>query len=305
MIYRQMPALGDPLFREWFYGRWGRENAVISATARRAEYPAFTQLLSVKMATGGSEDYFVDNRRIRVDDDTYLILNHGRRYGSLIDAAQPVRSFSVFFHSEVAHGVRDALSRTPEAQLGDPAIDPAAQPPEFDERLREHDVAVTPVLRHIQLVIDAGGGGDDWLEEQLHFLMGRLLRVEGRRQGTHELIASAKPATRRELLRRIGLGTTFIHTHYCEAIGLAEIARAALLSPYYFLRTFKAVYGITPSTYLNRKRTTAALRLLAHTNWTLTEVAEQVGFGSRTTLFRHLRAGGHKPPERPARNYGR
>jgi AraC-like DNA-binding protein len=297
MIYRQMPALGDPRFRERFYSRWGRESAVISASARRAEYPDFTQLLSVKMASGGGEDYFVDGRRLRVDDDTYLVLNDGRRYRSLINAAQPVRSFSVFFRSGLAQEVRDALCRPPAAQLADLSAD-RTKPPEFDERLREHDTTVTPVLRHIQRVIDAGGGGDDWLEEQLQFLIGRMLRVEGGRQRTDELIPSAKPATRRELLRRIGLGTAFIHTHYSEAIGLAEIARAALLSPFYFLRTFRAVHGITPLTYLNRKRTAAALRLLAQSKWTLTEVAALVGFGSRTTLFRHLRASAHRPLER-------
>jgi AraC-like DNA-binding protein len=291
MIYREMPPLGDRSFRESFYSRWGRESAAISATARRAQYPDYTQLLSVKMATGGSEDYFVDGRRIRVDDDTFLILNEGRRYGSLINALQPVHSFSVFFRPGLIQEVQDALCRPTEAQLADPAAD-RSRPPEFDERLREHDTTITPVLRHIQRVIDAGEGDGGWLEEQLHFLIDRMLRLEGRQRLTHELIASAKPATRRELHRRIGLGVTFIHSHYGEPIGLRDIARAAHLSPFHFLRTFKAIYGTTPSVYLNRKRTAVALRLVRKSGWTLTEVAEMVGFGNRSTLFRHLRASG-------------
>jgi hypothetical protein len=96
MIYREMPPLWDASFRERFYSRWGRESAAISASARHAEYPDYTQLLSVKVATGGSEDYFVDGRRLRVDDHTFLVLNDGRRYASLINALQPVHSFSVF-----------------------------------------------------------------------------------------------------------------------------------------------------------------------------------------------------------------
>jgi AraC-like DNA-binding protein len=296
MIYREMPPLGDRSFRESFYGRWGRENAAISATARRAQYPDYTQLLSVKMATGGSEDYFVDGRRIRVDDDTFLILNEGRRYGSLIKALQPVHSFSVFFRPGLTQEVHDALCRPTEALLADPAVD-RSRPPEFDEGLREHDTTVTPVLRHIQRVIDAGEGDGGWLEEQLHFLIDRMLRLEGRQRLTHELIASAKPAIRRELHRRIDLGVTFIQSHYCEPIGLRDIARAAHLSPFHFLRTFKAIHGITPSVYLNRKRTAVALRLLRESGRTLTEVAETVGFGNRTTLFRHLRASGQRPFE--------
>jgi AraC-like DNA-binding protein len=300
MIYREMPPLRDASFRERFYRRWGRESAAISASARHAEYPDYNQLLSIKMATGGSEDYFVDGRRIRVDDDTFLILNDGRRYASLIDALQPVHSFSIFFRPGLAQEVRDALCRPPEGQLEDPSAD-RSRPPEFDERLQEHDPTVTPVLRYIQRVIDAGEAEDGWLEEQLHFLISRMLRLEARRCLADPLIASAKPATRRELHRRIGLGVSFIHTHYHEPIGLRDIARAAHLSPFHLLRTFKAVHGITPSTYLSRKRTVVALRLMRESRWTLTEVADLVGFGNRTTLFRHLRACGRRVECRPRR----
>ena len=271
MIYREMPPLWDLAFRARFYNHWGRESAVISATTRRAEYPDYTQLLSIKMMTGGSEDYFVDGRRICVDDDTYLILNAGRRYASRIDAMHRAHSFSVFFRPGLAEEVQDSLLRPTEALLVDPAGD-RRDSIEFDERLREHDRTVTPVLRHIRQAVDAGAGEDGWVEEQLHFLLGRMLRLERRQRRARELIPSTKPATRR------------------EPIGLQDVARAAHLSPFHFLRTFKALHGVTPSTYLNRKRTGAALRLISEAKWTLTEIAELVGFGSRTTLFRQLRA---------------
>ena len=289
MIYREMPPLWDRAFRERFYTRWGRESAVISATTRRVEYPDYTQLLSIKMITGGSEDYFVDGRRVCVDDDTYLILNAGRRYASRIDAMHPVHSFSIFFPPGLAAEVQDSLARSTEALLADPAGD-GRHLIEFDERLREHDTTVTPVLRHIQQAVDAGVSDHGWIEEQLHFLIGRMLRLENRQRGARELIPSTKPATRRELHRRIGLGVTFIHTHFSEPIRLKDMARASHLSPFHFLRTFKALHGVTPSTYLSRKRTGAAVRLISEAKWTLTEIAELVGFGSRTTLFRHLRA---------------
>jgi AraC family transcriptional regulator len=287
-IYREMPPLWDRAFRERFYARWGRENAVISALSRRAEYPDYTQLLSVKMMSGGNEDYFVDGRRIRVDDDTYLILNAGRRYASRIDALQAAHSFSVFFRPALAADVRATLLRSPERLLADPAAEAGA--PEFDERLREHDGCVSPVLRHIQRAVDAGEADELWLEEQLHFLIGRMLRLERRLQCAHELLPRAKPATRRELIRRIGLGVTFIHTHFREPLGLRDMARAAHLSPFHFLRSFKALHGVTPAAYLRRKRTRAAARLIGEGRFPLAQISELVGFGSRTTLFRQLRA---------------
>lgn len=286
-----MPPVWNAAFCERFLARWGRENAVISATTRRVEYPECTQLLSIKAVTGGSEDYFVNGHRIRVDDDTFLILNAGQSYGSLINAIDPVHSFSVFFTPELAQGVQDALLRSTDALLGDPSVD-RHPPPEFDEQLREHESTITPVLRHIQQVIDAGEGEDEdlWLEEQLQLLMARMLRLQVRERRACDLISAARPATRRELRRRVGLGATFIHTHFSEQIVLQDIARASHLSPFHFLRIFKEVHGMTPSTYLNRKRTCAALRLIRESKWTLTQIAELVGFGSRTTLYRQLRA---------------
>jgi len=52
-----MPPLWDRAFRVRFYTHWGRESAVISATTQRVEYPTTRSFLSIKMMTGGSEDY--------------------------------------------------------------------------------------------------------------------------------------------------------------------------------------------------------------------------------------------------------
>ena len=108
---------------------------------------------------------------------------------------------------------------------------------------------------------------------------------------THRVEGRCHPPRRhgRELHRRLRLGVTYIHTHYREAIALRQVAAAAHMSSFHFLRTFRAVYGVTPSVYLNRKRTEAAMRLIRDSGWPLTEVAEHVGFGSRTTLYRQLR----------------
>jgi len=66
-----------------------------------------------------------------------------------------------------------------------------------------------------------------------------MLRLERRQRRARELIPSTKPATRRELYRRIGLGRD-VHPHaFREPIGLKDVARAAHLSPFHFLRDFQ------------------------------------------------------------------
>jgi AraC-like DNA-binding protein len=286
VILTFMPPIWDPAFRPRFYERWGRESAVISARTRQAEYPEFQQLLSVKAAWGGAEEYFVDGQRIAVDDDTFLVLNAGRTYASSLKANEPVDSFSVFFRNGLIESVRRALVESTETLLDTPNREAGGEI-EFSEHLREHDRLVSPILRHIKAHVDAGSVDEVWLEEQLHFLAQRLLRLHERE--IHPT-PTRRAATRKELERRIGIAINYIHTHYQEPIGLEEIAAAAHLSPHHFLRAFKAARGITPSTFLNRKRTRVALRLMQRSRWPLTTIAYQAGFGSRTTLYRALRS---------------
>lgn len=288
MIYRAMPAVWDPRFRRKFYERWGHESAVISARTRRVEYSEFKQLLSIKAAAGGSENYFLDGRRVTVDDDTFAIFNTDRVYASSIDSLRPVHSFAIFFGRELAaqawHSMAKSGSSLDEAPLAELAL------PEFAERLYEHENLVSPVLRHIRRAVDAGPVDDAWLEEQLLFLLSRMLRLQRRTLCVEAAVPSRKPATRRELMRRLNLGVDFMQSRYRDAVLLKDIAAAAHLSPFHFLRVFKTVYLVSPSEYLSRKRSVAALRLLQESDWSMNEIAEHVGFGSRTSMYRHLRA---------------
>ena len=128
-----MPAVWDTGFREQFYARWGHESAVISARARRVEYPEFRQLLSIKAAFGGVEDYFLDGHRVSVDDDTFAIINAGRSYGSRIESLCPVHSFSVFFETRLVEQVWRTLAASTAGLLDDP-LGPPCGSIEFADR---------------------------------------------------------------------------------------------------------------------------------------------------------------------------
>src|SRR5262245_45712424 len=70
---------------------------------------------------------------------------------------------------------------------------------------------------------------------------------------------------------------------------LGDMARAAFLSRHHFLRLFKQIHEVTPHEYLQRKRTSVAARLLRSSQRQVDEVVKEVGFDSRSTLFRALR----------------
>jgi AraC-like DNA-binding protein len=79
--------------------------------------------------------------------------------------------------------------------------------------------------------------------------------------------------------------------HYADPLDLDELAAAAGVSKYHFLRAFAAVYGLTPAAYLAERRIERAQDLLRATNLTVTEVCMVVGYsslGSFSSKFRQL-----------------
>lgn len=76
-----------------------------------------------------------------------------------------------------------------------------------------------------------------------------------------------------------------------EGLALAEMAEIARLSPFHFLRVFRAMTGLTPRDFLAALRLQEAKRLLLTTGLSVTDVCFEVGYtslGTFTTRFTRL-----------------
>lgn len=81
----------------------------------------------------------------------------------------------------------------------------------------------------------------------------------------------------------------YIEAYLSNRIELPMLATIANLSVYHFAREFKRSTGVTPHSYLLRKRIERAKNMLAHTDYSLTEVALAAGFSDQSHLSRHFR----------------
>ncbi|HEY7642853.1 MAG TPA: AraC family transcriptional regulator [Steroidobacteraceae bacterium] len=290
LLLRALPRPGDLQrdcdYRRSFYAVWGKVNAILCASETEVAYIPYTQRLSVKACWGGSERYFIDNRTLTVDDDSYLIFNDQRKYSSTIHSARAVRTFSIFFRPGFAE---ETLGGMLTSQDGILDRETQRRSVEFSEHLRPHDRLVTPVLRYIAFHVEQGVDESQWYEEQLSFLLERMLSSHRLTAQAIESLAASRPGKRQELHRRLSWGRDFIHSNYQRPITIEDMSRAACLSKYHFIRLFHQLEGVTPYRYLQQKRVAAAQRLLATTALTHVEIAEQVGFDHRSTMFRHMR----------------
>lgn len=281
-------TLRNAAFRREFYQRWGKENWIVSGSTPYAEYNTYRQTLSLKTVQGGREHYHIGRRRLTVTDETWLVLNENREYSSVLEGRAEPFSFCLFFRPGMAGQIL-AAARQDYGRALDAGPETSSAPIEFAENLRPHDKGVASVLRFIRRHVDAGVDDLSWYEEQFNFLLGRIVRAEQALEHLPERLACVRSAKRRELIKRLGWATDFIHSNLHRELALGDVAGAAHLSQYHFLRVFRRVHGITPMTYLRIQRTQRALALLKSTRTDIGEIASQVGL-SRTSLWRAVRA---------------
>jgi AraC family transcriptional regulator len=290
MLLRTLPdfVAAHAEVQQSFNARWGRENCIVWGRARRSKFGPRTHSLSIRAAWGGEERCQFDGRTVAVDDDSFLILNNGRVCTTQIDAPHPVESFAIYFGPSLVERTYGAMTLSIEKALerGDAMVERSA---EFLESLQPHDKLVSPVLRFIRLHVLRGVDDESWYDEQLNFLIERMLTHRGGLIERIDALQLIRTSTRREIYRRISLATDYLHSNYRQPIDLDSLGKAACLSKYHFLRLFTRVHGITPHQYLLRKRAKTALRLLQTTPLDVCEIASSVGFAQRHALLRQMR----------------
>ena len=133
-------------------------------------------------------------------------------------------------------------------------------------------------------------GADDamWYTEHTALLYARLLQEQASNGASN--IPAIKLATRKELAHRVERSSQLILQAYRDpALSLDDMARAACVSRFHFIRIFKDTKGVTPMQYLAAIRMDAGMRLLRSCKLTISEIADAVGYIDRAAFARSFK----------------
>jgi len=153
---------------------------------------------------------------------------------------------------------------------------------EWDGRHR-HDLpdelsASDPMLRGLISSVAAASeaaASELYAESAATVLAVQLLIADG---------VTGRPVTPVNEDARVARAIDFMHAHLDQRLRLADIAEAAQLSAYHFLRVFKNGIGQTPSRYLTSLRVSEASRRLRSGSDPVTTIAYDCGFSSPAHL---------------------
>lgn len=256
---------------------FGTSNAVFSQTFRNYRTRVTGGPLSLKAVLHGTLSWQIDGRPYRVSESTYLLINSGQPYTIAYDEPATCTAFILLFRTGYLEEMAAAMRLTPDAMLDDPfrrarldfPVALHAGPSAFLTGLRAF--AVELCERHVTF--------DVW-ERRFHELGATLLRERRSCAPRPWRIQAIKPATRRELLRRVALGRDFLISMSDGPVTVGEAARAACISTFHFQRVFRQAFGLPPHAFLKHYRMHRASDLLRSTDMSVSEIARRVGFTS-------------------------
>src|SRR5678816_2095469 len=241
---------------------------------------------SVHAAWNGSYPLCVDGRALRVEEEVFLVLNAGHVLTTQGRRDPGTCMLSIYFAPELLAQACNALAPADRELL---IACSEGRGLRLFEHLRECDRSFTSVMHYVAHHICAGVDDPLWYEEQVGFLLRRLLTHEISLARTVSNMTHMSSWKRRETFTRLSRVADLIHSCYDRPLTIDELAEASHWSRFHMMREFKAVHGISPYEYLQRRRTQTAARLLCSTELSVAEIAERTGFHERSTLVRRLR----------------
>lgn len=106
---------------------------------------------------------------------------------------------------------------------------------------------------------------------------------------THHFSQLDLPEHRRSTVSHIKKSLHYIHHHYEESITLVQLAQVSALSPGYYCKLFKELYGLTPFDYLNRYRVRQACEKLTNSHLSTLDILYACGFNNASYFNRQFR----------------
>ncbi len=214
---------------------------------------------SVKVVLDQQINYRVGRKEIKVTADKCLIAAKQPEVKAYYTSSEPVKSICVDIAAKTLCEVYTILKRK-DACFNDP-VDEYLNVPGFDEDVFFYKKS--SFASRIEKLANAIKDGNiqlnkEWFygicEEIIYRQHGKYIAFSG--------LGCIKEATKKELLRRLETAKEYIEANFLHISSIHEIAMAACMSDYHFVRSFRLAYKISPYKYVLQQRLLFAQSLM-------------------------------------------
>lgn len=226
-------------------------------------------------------------KRVALDGHGFAMVNAGEAYAFEVPRPEATQVTTAFFPEAQVRLAWAGLVDDADVQLDTP--DHPGEAREFTDWLHRARPLLPAFLARLRAERDAGGLPPARVDEMLAMLLQSAMEAEAGLSKAKTAFAPLRAAQRNEVFRRISTARAFIEANARRDLTLDEMAGAACLSKFYFLRRFKAVVGQTPAAFLRQVRLERAAEAVAGGRQDLTQIALDAGYSDLAAFSRGYR----------------
>ena len=227
MYFTSLPDHSAPGFDEQaHFSQFSRHNVIFNAFSPPIRCDYHVGCLSIKTVMTGEEWYRVDGRGVAVRRGQFLILNNAQNYSCEIQNGDGARTLSVFFQKDFAASVFHHMLRG-EEQLLDNPYEKDNPTPEFFQTLHVVEPNLAKILTLLTTRLNTYGDDPNRTDEDLVFLLQYLLRAYRSDRQLSRQVNAVKPATQKEIYKRLCIAKDILHSCYHEPLDLLQLSTRA------------------------------------------------------------------------------
>jgi len=263
----------------------GFPSVIINASVHETYRPDIKGPVSFFLNMSGSSYCKVDGRTVCIPEDYYFISNQSQPYTLTIESDRPIETFNIHFGENFSESALSSLITTTDQAL-DNGMQQRPKEISFYNQLHKRDEVFDRLINSLKSLSQSQYFDKMLFEEQLTKLLTHQLLQHRDILSAMIKIPAAKPSVRTELYKRIALAKDYMHSLPPGSIDLQQLAAAACISKFHFLRLFKSLYGISPHQYIQQIRMNKAKKLLVNSSFAIQEIADILGFENSQSFSR-------------------
>ena len=254
-------------------------NIVMYSACRSLDANLSFKNFSIKYVISGDEIYRLKEQDYTLKGGDYLLCNKHCEGKVFIDSKTHVKGICIDIASEMVSEIVASLI-APDTNISDLTLDRYFNSQDFlEQQYKAKTTHLGSQLIHLDNMIQKNPYDNYQFDPEFYYrlsegIVADYIPVVKQFQA----IRSVKSETKKDLLRKLAKGKTFIELYYKMEIDIARVAEESNISQYHFFRLFRDVYGVSPYQYIKQKRMQAASEILLKQRLPLAQLAMEVGY---------------------------
>lgn len=274
-------------------------NCVMYSEITRFESPFPFRNFAIKYVMQGCETYHVKGEEYAICNGEYLLCNPHGEGSILVDSKNVVTGICIDIAPEMVSEVVASLV-APDTAYADLSLDQFFSSPDFlEQSFSANQTYLGQYLMKIQSAVEVNPYQDYEFDAEFYYRLSEAIvqdYIPVVKQ--FQAIRSIKSTTKRDLLKKLSRGKSFLDEFFSFPIDVEDAAQTAHISQYHFFRLFREVYGVSPYQYIKARRLEKGKALITEDRMPIAQVAMEVGYSDIFAFSKAYRQYFGVPPSR-------